>query len=332
MTHEIKLYGPIGALLLTASVAFCGGYGDGKEIVDAVTLDGQDGAYYRNGANITNPPAAWTDDLGATNIAAGASDSYTVGTRTLTWNTNAAAGGGGTTYTAGTNLDLNGTEFSLDLAAQASDDLADSAIQAEVDPDSLHLTGDNRMTGDAHIGSNNVDEVRQAGFVAVDYTASGTGLNPDIDGTDFFEHGASGGSNAYESADGVYWLFYISGSGWWAIGDSAGDATPWWANTGGTIDGTGYIAVTATGTVTIAAAGIAAQTVTAREAAMLTGDSWMRATNGIILHGEGDTPADLPVGGWIVHWTNSLTDGTTGLVVRVKQSGGWTNALDITEP
>jgi len=34
-----------------------------------------------------------------------------------------------TTYTAGTNLDLNGTEFSLDAAAQASDDLADSATQ-----------------------------------------------------------------------------------------------------------------------------------------------------------------------------------------------------------
>ena len=34
-----------------------------------------------------------------------------------------------TTYTAGTNLDLNGTAFSLDAAAQASDDLADSATQ-----------------------------------------------------------------------------------------------------------------------------------------------------------------------------------------------------------
>lgn len=38
-----------------------------------------------------------------------------------------------TTYSAGTNLDLNGTVFSLDAAAQASDDLADSAWQ---NPDS----------------------------------------------------------------------------------------------------------------------------------------------------------------------------------------------------
>jgi len=34
-----------------------------------------------------------------------------------------------TTYTAGTNLDLTGTQFNLDAAAQASDDLADSSLQ-----------------------------------------------------------------------------------------------------------------------------------------------------------------------------------------------------------
>jgi hypothetical protein len=42
----------------------------------------------------TNAPSEWTADTGATNIAAGASDSYDPGTRTFTWNTNAAAGGG----------------------------------------------------------------------------------------------------------------------------------------------------------------------------------------------------------------------------------------------
>ena len=37
--------------------------------------------------------------------------------------------GGGTTYTAGTNIDLAGTVFNLDGAAQASDDLADTSLQ-----------------------------------------------------------------------------------------------------------------------------------------------------------------------------------------------------------
>jgi len=36
-----------------------------------------------------------------------------------------------TTYTGGTNIDINGTEISLDAAGQASDDLADSAVQTE---------------------------------------------------------------------------------------------------------------------------------------------------------------------------------------------------------
>ncbi|GAF80776.1 unnamed protein product, partial [marine sediment metagenome] len=38
-----------------------------------------------------------------------------------------------TTYTGGTNIDLVGTEFNLDAAAQASDDLADSATQPSDD-------------------------------------------------------------------------------------------------------------------------------------------------------------------------------------------------------
>jgi hypothetical protein len=48
-----------------------------------------------------------TNDAGATNITAGASDSYSPPTRTLTWNTNAAGGGGGGGLSAGasyTNL------------------------------------------------------------------------------------------------------------------------------------------------------------------------------------------------------------------------------------
>ena len=49
-------------------------------------------------------------DGGATNITAGASDSYNSGTRTLTWNTNAAAGGGSQTpWTA----DINAAGFAL---------------------------------------------------------------------------------------------------------------------------------------------------------------------------------------------------------------------------
>ena len=55
-----------------------------------------------------------------------------------------------TTYTAGTNLALNGTEFNLDGAAQASDDLADSAVQ---DGDTLTtgLYGPEGMTTNQYV-------------------------------------------------------------------------------------------------------------------------------------------------------------------------------------
>ncbi len=61
--------------------------------------------------DITNAP--WlTTDTGATNIQAGDADSYDAGTRTLTWNTNAAGGGGG----AGTITNLKSTDSSVDIA------------------------------------------------------------------------------------------------------------------------------------------------------------------------------------------------------------------------
>ncbi len=75
-------------------------------------------------ATIEGQPTNLWAISGATNIAAGASDSYTVATRTLTWNTNAAGGGSGSgtfDHTALTNQD-GSTNF-LHLS-QSQKDLA----------------------------------------------------------------------------------------------------------------------------------------------------------------------------------------------------------------
>jgi hypothetical protein len=81
---------------------------------DSVVVTGPNAAITWN----TNAAYYVDTDTGATNIAAGASDSYTPATRTLTWNTN-AAGGGGVSGTTNQIMDVDGVLYTITNAPSA---------------------------------------------------------------------------------------------------------------------------------------------------------------------------------------------------------------------
>ena len=91
-----------------------------------------------------------------------------------------------TTYTAGTNLDLNGTQFDLDAAAQASDALADSAMQDLIDDTSPTLGG-------------NLDaDDKTLNNMGILYDGNGAGAGMNFSGSVFWD---SGGNNWIDGED-----------------------------------------------------------------------------------------------------------------------------------
>lgn len=78
-----------------------------KAIATNAVQQGDDGTW-TNLSEYNNDAGFVTDDTGATNIAAGASDSYNAGTRTLTWNTNAAGGGSAGDFKADGSVPMTG--------------------------------------------------------------------------------------------------------------------------------------------------------------------------------------------------------------------------------
>jgi hypothetical protein len=125
----------------------------------------------------------------------------------------------GTTYTAGTNLDLiGGTDFNLDAAAVASLALADSALQAETDP--IWIAVSNTVTANALLGSTALQTTDLSG-AAVDevltYSAAGWTNAPAGGGaTPAFTNAAG---NTYSVADlsgaqdgnGIVYSFTLGG-------------------------------------------------------------------------------------------------------------------------
>jgi hypothetical protein len=125
---------------------------------------------------------SWTITTDAT------SGQQAVGWSVLTNQIALLAPGGGTTYTAGTNLTLSGTEFSLDGAGVASLGLADTALQSEVQDIAAVVA----LDGD--IGTGNITSA--AGGTTLDmssgkfYSSGGTvdisgGTGPALSGSAF---------------------------------------------------------------------------------------------------------------------------------------------------
>ena len=113
---------------------------------------------------ITNPPAIhstnglastnWviaqgysTNDTGATNIVAGASDSYNPSTRTVTWNTNAAAGG------AGTLTNIISSDGSVSVANPGGPEPDLSVTQAIAEAIADFITIDDVPTDDSQLAN-----------------------------------------------------------------------------------------------------------------------------------------------------------------------------------
>jgi hypothetical protein len=90
------------------------------------------------------------------------------------------------TYTAGTNLILSATEFSLDGSGVASLALADSALQSytETDPIAILPDGTRSMTADLQIGTNKVQDVTGIHFVPTNSAVSSVEGNVYWDETD----------------------------------------------------------------------------------------------------------------------------------------------------
>jgi hypothetical protein len=116
---------------IAAVVALDGDIGTGNitSAAGGTTLDMSSGKFYSSGGTVDISGGTGPALSGS---AFSASIDATTGNQIVGWSvlTNQIALLGGTTYTAGTNLDLiGGTEFNLDAAAVASLALADSALQ-----------------------------------------------------------------------------------------------------------------------------------------------------------------------------------------------------------
>ena len=238
-----------------------------------------------------------------------------------------------TVYMAGTNLDLVGTEFNLDAAAQASDDLADSSVQTETDP--IWGAVSNTVTTGAALGATSaqpdsandftganyfsttttVTTVRRAVVTAAttDYTVTGT-LSPDATGA-YTENGTYGGYAAYEHSSGSYWIYLWAAGDRYCIYSSVSTDTPYFQKSSDllTVAGT-YTDLEGTGTATVT---VSPPTTNYFDVALSTPADTTRWDNAVQPSYTGNVSLDGTFGA-----TGAATFGSTVAVTGVVTSAG----------
>lgn len=117
-------------------------------------------------------------DGGATNIAAGAADGYDAGTRTLTWDTNAAVGAAGCLTNAAA-FDAAGSAAAVSNAAFGQGWITAGDIPAETDPIALLPDGSRAMTGNLNMGGQSITNIATNSLTF----ANGTSLSSPSNGT-----------------------------------------------------------------------------------------------------------------------------------------------------
>ena len=117
------------------------------------------------GFSITNVSAASIGFVGGVSFGAA---------NVTAWNT--ATGSVGTTYTGGTNIDVNATVINLDSAGVASLALADSALQSYTETDPIWIAVSNTVTTGAALGATSLQAETDPIWIAVSNTVTANAL------------------------------------------------------------------------------------------------------------------------------------------------------------